>query len=40
MGKLEMNVFPVDIEGEPDIPDDMIPDDPRDLIGHRIDFVV
>ena len=40
MGKLEINVVPVDMEGEADIPDDMIPDDPSDLIGHRIDFVV
>lgn len=40
MGKLEINVVPVDIDGESDIPDDMIPEDPVDLIGNRIDFVV
>ena len=40
MGKLEINVVPVDIDGESDIPDDMIPEDPIDLIGNRIDFVV
>lgn len=40
MGKLEINVVPVDIDGESDIPDDMIPEDPNELIGNRIDFVV
>ena len=40
MGKLEINVVPVDMDGESDISDDMIPEDPADLIGNRIDFVV
>lgn len=40
MGKLEINVVPVDFDGQSDIPDDMVPDDPADLIGNRIDFVV
>ncbi len=40
MGKLDINVVPVDMDGESDLPDDMIPEDPNDLIGHRIDFVV
>jgi hypothetical protein len=40
MGKLDINVVPVDMDGESDLPDDMIPEDPNDLIGNRIDFVV
>ena len=40
MGKLEINVIPVDVDGESEVPDDMIPDDPTDLIGQRMDFIV
>jgi hypothetical protein len=40
MGKLELNVIPVDVDGESEVPDDMIPEDPTDLIGQRMDFIV
>ena len=40
-GKLKINVIPVDPSGSEDLPDEMIPDEPEDLIGtERIDFVV
>ncbi len=40
MGKLEVNVIPVDEDGESDVPDDLIPDNPNELEGRRIDFIV
>ena len=40
MGKLDVNVIPTDEEGEPDIPEEKVPEDPSELIGQRIDFVV
>jgi len=40
MGKLEINILPVDIDGESEVPDDFIPEQPEDLIGNRIDFIV
>ena len=40
MGKLEINVIPVDIDGESEIPEDMIPDSPDELIDQRMDFIV
>jgi hypothetical protein len=40
MGKLELNVIPVDVDGESEVPDDMIPEDPTDLVGQRMDFIV
>lgn len=39
-GKLEINVSPVDTDGESEVPEDNFPDDPMDLLGQRIDFVV
>ena len=40
MGKLEINVVPVDTDGESEVPDDMIPEDPMDLLNQRMDFRV
>lgn len=40
MGKLEVNIIPVDEDGESEIPEDFIPDEPEDLEGRRIDFIV
>lgn len=40
MGKLEINIIPVDTDGVSEVPDDMIPESPEELIGNRIDFVV
>lgn len=40
MGKLEVNIIPVDKDGESEVDEDIIPDDPEDLIGERIDFIV
>mmetsp|Transcript_1342 Transcript_1342/g.848 ORF Transcript_1342/g.848 Transcript_1342/m.848 type:complete len:167 (-) Transcript_1342:507-1007(-) len=39
-GKLEVNIIPTDSNGDIDIPDELIPDEPKDLIGQRIDFQV
>ncbi len=39
-GKLEVNIIPVDENEDPDLPDDMIPDTPMDLVSTRIDFIV
>lgn len=39
-GKLNINVIPVDQEGNLDLPDDMIPDEQTDLLDRRIDFIV
>jgi kinesin family member 13 len=33
MGKLEINIIPVDADGESEIPDDMIPDNSEELVG-------
>jgi hypothetical protein len=33
MGKLEVNVIPVDQDGESEFPEDNIPDDPEELVG-------
>lgn len=40
MGKLEVNVMPIDEDGESEIAEDRIPDEPSELVGQRIDFVV
>lgn len=40
MGKLEVNLIPVDEDGESEVQEDMIPEEPEDLIGKRIDFVI
>jgi len=40
MGKLEVNIMPVDEDGESEVSEDIIPEEPEDLIGKRIDFVV
>jgi hypothetical protein len=39
-GKLNVNVVPVDPSGSEDLPDEMIPDEPEDLIDTRIDYVI
>lgn len=39
-GKLNVNIIPVDQDGNEDLPDEMIPDEPEDLIGSRIDYVI
>ena len=40
MGKLDVNIVPVDEDGESEISDEMIPDSPDELEGRRIDFIV
>lgn len=40
MGKLECNIIPCDEDESEDIPDELIPEEPEDLIGKRIDFIV
>jgi len=39
-GKLQVNIIPVDPSGSEDLPDEMIPDEPEDLIDQRMDYVV
>jgi len=40
VGKLDVNIIPTDESGWRDPPEEMITDDPQDLIGKRVDFVV
>jgi len=40
MGKLEVNVIPVDEDGESEVPDERIPEAPEELEGNRIDFII
>ena len=40
VGKLEVNILPTDETGWEEPPEDLIPNQPEDLIGKRIDFVV
>ena len=40
VGKLEVNILPTDESGWDEPPDDLIPYQPEDLIGKRIDFAV
>lgn len=40
MGKLEINIIPVDTDGVSEVPDDMIPEDPMELENQRMDFRV
>ena len=40
MGKLEVNIIPVDPNGDPELPDELLSDNPMDLVGQRIDFIV
>lgn len=40
IGKLEMNIIPVDQDGESEINEDLLPDEPSELVGQRIDFIV
>ena len=39
-GKLNVNIIPVDPNGSEDLPDEMIPDEPEDLLDQRIDYIV
>ena len=39
-GQLELNVIPVDTEGNDEIAEEDLPDKPEDLLDRRIDFVV
>lgn len=39
-GKLEVNVVPVDQDGNEDIPDEDLPDSPEDLLNRRLDYQV
>ena len=39
-GKLDVNIIPVDAEGNDDIPDEDVPEQPEDLLNRRIDFLV
>lgn len=39
-GQLEVNMIPVDPEGNEDLPEDDLPEQPEDLLDRRIDFVV
>ena len=39
--KLDVNILPCDVTGDPDgISDEMLTDNPEDLKGHRMDFIV
>jgi len=39
--KMNVNVVPCDASGDPDgIPEEMFTDNPEDLRGHRMDFIV
>ena len=40
VGKLEINLIPVDEDGESEVPDENFPDSPEELIDRRIDFLV
>ena len=40
MGRLDVNVIPVDEDGESELPEEKVPEEPTDLIGQRIDFIV
>lgn len=40
MGKLDINIVPVDADGESDIPDDLVPEAAEELVGQRVDFLV
>lgn len=40
VGNLDVNIIPTDETGWADPPDDMIPEEPEDLIEMRVDFVV
>jgi len=40
VGKLDVNIVPTDESGWNDPPEDLIPDEPDDLIDKRVDFVV
>lgn len=39
-GKLEVNIIPCDASGTLEPPDEILPDEPKDLINNRIDFIV
>lgn len=39
-GKLNLNVIPVDPEGNKDLPDTMFPDEQEELLDKRLDFIV
>jgi len=40
VGKLDINIIPVDTDGESEVPDEYLPETPEDLINNRIDFIV
>jgi hypothetical protein len=40
VGKLEVNIVPCCEDGEIDIPEDLLPEFPEQLIDNRIDFIV
>jgi len=40
MGKLEIDIVPTDESGDYEPPEHLLTDDPKDLIGQRIDFIV
>ncbi len=40
VGKLEVNIIPCWEDGESEVPIDLVPESPEDLIGRRIDFLV
>lgn len=40
VGKLDVNIIPTDESGWRDPPEEIITDNPIDLIGQRVDFVV
>ena len=39
-GKLDLDIIPVDPDGSEDLPDELIPNEPEDLIDQRLDFIV
>lgn len=40
VGKLDVNIIPCCEDGDTELPDEMLPENPEDIIGQRIDFIV
>ena len=39
-GKLDVNVIPVDADGNDDIPDEDLPESQDDLLDRRLDYII
>lgn len=37
-GKIKLSIYPTDENGSTEIPEEMEPDEPQDLLGKRVDF--